>query len=347
MTLVLKNWTRRATHLLVGALWLGAVAAGQAAPVFSQMIVFGDSLSDTGNTRASIPGGNLPPINNIAGYGSNGRFSNGLVWHETLAPALNVPIPTASLVLGPNNSNYAYGGARINNASGQSAGLLFQYNRYATGAGIGGADPNALYAVWGGGNDMRDLVGNANPVTGIASALGALEGLLQNLIGLGAKTFLVPNLPDLGMIPEHRDSVRQASATQVSEAWNAGLLDMLLGLSDQADIYFLDVFSTFNDLLTNPAQYGFVNTTGQCRSLGFLALTENSCANADTWVFWDAIHPTRAAHALLGREAISVMNGSPLFNVPEPATAWLALLAVGLALRTGRVWRLPAPAPRH
>ncbi|MDV7397709.1 SGNH/GDSL hydrolase family protein, partial [Arthrospira platensis SPKY1] len=107
---------------------------------------------------------------------------------------------------------------------------------------------------------------------------------------------------------------------------------MLDGMSGLASFYFLDVFSIFNDVLDNPADYGFVNTTGQCRSVsGFFGQNENSCANPNTWAFWDAIHPTTAAHQVLGLAAADLLiNGSPLGTVPEPSV--LLLLALALAL---------------
>ena len=220
-------------------------------------------------------------------------------------------------MVGGNNTNYAYGGARVDNATGVSAGVLTQYADCSARIGAGGADPNALYTIWAGGNDARDLVGNANPLIGIGSSIAAPQNVFTGLIGQGATTLLVPSLPDLGKIPEHRGKVTEVSASKVSALWNDALLSMLLGISDQASIYFLDVFTTFNDVIANPGTRGFTNTTGQCRSPAFGGFVENACANASTWVFWDAIHPTTAAHAVLGRVAANLINnGSPLLRVP-------------------------------
>ncbi len=341
-----KTWKRWLQPLALGALLLG-LQTGATAASFSRLVVFGDSLSDTGNTRASIPGGNLPIISVPAGYGNNGRFSNGNVWHESLAPLLGVGTATNSLTSGANNYNYAYGGARIDTATGPSTGLLTQYNQYNSRVG-GVSDANALFVVWGGGNDMRDLVGNANPLAAIGAKLSSLEQMLTNLIGTGATNFLIPNLPDLGLIPENRGTGNQANASAVTRAWNEGLLEMLTGLSGMASFYHLDVFSAFNDILDNPSTYGFTNTTGQCRSTGgsFFNPTEISCANADSWVFWDAIHPTRAAHAVLGNAAYNLLvNGSPLSQVPVPATLLLALLALGLMGGARRLQAQPRGTP--
>ena len=75
-----------------------------AAPMFSDIYVFGDSLSDTGNTRAAVPLGSVETVATIAGYGPNGRFSNGPVWHEYLADLLALPRATRSSAGGNNLS---------------------------------------------------------------------------------------------------------------------------------------------------------------------------------------------------------------------------------------------------
>ena len=63
---------------------------------FTKLVVFGDSLSDTGNVFA-VTHGAVPPS---AAYYA-GRFSNGPVWPEYLAASLSLPL-----------ENFAYGGAQ-------------------------------------------------------------------------------------------------------------------------------------------------------------------------------------------------------------------------------------------
>ena len=85
--------------------------------VFSQMIVFGDSLSDTGNVPSLLA--------SAAGYTeSNGRFtsdptssppsSSTGVWHEELASQLGIPVATAASSGG---QNWATGGAETGQGS--------------------------------------------------------------------------------------------------------------------------------------------------------------------------------------------------------------------------------------
>jgi phospholipase/lecithinase/hemolysin len=324
------SWSTLRGSLAAMTLALALPAAQAAVPSasFSQLLVFGDSLSDTGNTQAVL--GTNALIANLAGYGANGRFSNGPVWHEPMATSLGIPPATRSRSGG---SNYAHGGARVDTATGQSEGVITQFNSWLAGPGSQGLSPTTLVAIWAGGNDARDLVTSGNQAGGVANSISALSGVLTGLVNAGAQTLLVPNLPDLGRIPENLGTANAAAATAVTQIWNTALLGMLVDLTTTTGvaIYHLDVFTTFNSLLDDPAQFGFLNTTGQCRSVTNFGFTETSCANPDTWVFWDAIHPTRAAHAVVGSFAVDLLvNGSPLAPIPEPAT--LIQLALGLAL---------------
>src|SRR5919108_3147959 len=67
---------------------------------YTTVVMFGDSLSDNGNLLA-LTGGAVPASPYFAG-----RFSNGPVWVERLASALDVPLV-----------NFAVGGALTGNGN--------------------------------------------------------------------------------------------------------------------------------------------------------------------------------------------------------------------------------------
>ncbi|OHB77953.1 MAG: hypothetical protein A2W31_16350 [Planctomycetes bacterium RBG_16_64_10] len=73
---------------LVLVTWFGATASLGAGP-YSRHIVFGDSLSDTGNLDQGGLIGAL--IAAFAEVGPTGTFSNGPVWHDYLADDLGLP----------------------------------------------------------------------------------------------------------------------------------------------------------------------------------------------------------------------------------------------------------------
>src|SRR5688572_18145701 len=150
------------------------VTAGASATPYTALHFFGDSLTDTGNVKKATSTLNnytfgLIPKHPTAPY-VNGRFTNGPVWAEHVAARLGRPADAAPAGMsmgwfgeigGPGN-NYAVGGARTD--TGGALGLL----NYTLPTGIatqvdfylarssGVADPDALYFLLGGGNDLRN-----------------------------------------------------------------------------------------------------------------------------------------------------------------------------------------------
>src|SRR6478672_1761377 len=124
---------------------LGALA--QRASAFSQLVAFGDSLSDAGNVNNQTFG-----ISPGSPYWQ-GRFSNGPVWIEDLAPSFSLSVPTYSRAGGANATNWAYGGAHTGPGSITHVFFTFpnvqtQINNY-----LNANNPNAnqLFVVWAGG----------------------------------------------------------------------------------------------------------------------------------------------------------------------------------------------------
>lgn len=307
---------------------------------FSNLYVLGDSLSDQGNLfgateRASGQG--IPASDHYF----NGRFSNGESSFGLLAENLGLSL-SRSLDGG---TNFAYGGARTD------------YNRVETSAGLGGTlqddlfpwtlrgqvsafesrnyyDPNALFVVWSGSNDLADLVGRSlrngqastdaarqNVVSGVREAIDAF-------IAAGAQNILVPNIANLGVVPTViENDVRFAggsglltsTATKLVNTYNTELnamLDSFVGVN----IVKFDTFALLDDLVANPAAFGFNNVKQGCYS-GFVAPndgTKTVCTDPDKYIFWDNEHPTVAFNRLLASRFETAA-------VPEPTTLLLFL----------------------
>ncbi len=294
-------FSRLASHLSRLALTLTLVLAvsmpAQAAmAAYSDIFVFGDSLSETGNYEAAGAGALAypPPY-------ASGRFSNGPVWVEHLAGSLGLAVSPS---FGGGN-NYAWGGARTGGQPGPLAPLdLGVQTGLFLNDVAGVADPDALYVVWGGGNDAL-----ANDVTNSASNL---ENVINGLAASGARNFLVPNLPEIG-----------APFVQLNAAVGT-MLDGVEASNPLLNLMRLDVnglFATFiGDALGNGgALFGFTNVFDPCYD------GNTVCADPDSYLLWDEVHPTAAAHAYIGAAAFAEVSAVPL-----PAAAWMLVPAVGV-----------------
>ncbi len=291
----------------VGTLFIALFSVQASA--YSAIYVFGDSLSDTGNIN--IVTGGIP----LAPY-ATGRFSNGPVWVETFAANLGL---TANAALG-GGTNFAFGGAPTGlPLTSTSPTLTIQLNTYYLPAVGGVADPNALYVVWGGGNDVR--AGN------ISGSVTNLSAIITTLAGAGAQNFVVPNLPDIGLTPEAvaGGPAVVAGATFLSTTFNSQLAAALpvLESSLSINIFDVDVYAFLNSVIANPGLYGMTNTTGRCYPgpTGVGGGVGTECANPDEYLFWDGIHPTAAAHAALGDFATAAV-------IPVPPAVILLISAL-------------------
>jgi outer membrane lipase/esterase len=301
------------------SLFAGAGATSVNAQQFSSVVVFGDSLSDDGYFRPVLSALGLPaPL-----VATLGRFttSPGPVWSELVSNYYGVN-PAASNAGG---TIYAQGGARVAVPSSSTpAGaaqrpVTTQLNEYLSGHN-GAADPNGLFAIWAGANDIFQTLagvgaGTIDPsaVSGILqSTAGAEIGVVSALQKAGAKYIIVMGLPDIGATPAFQSlgPANAAGATQASAGYNTALFTGL----KQAGLRVIpiDMFTFFGEIRANPSQYGFTNiTTPVCQPFPPFSTTSDAffCPpsaqspsnGSQTYSFADGVHPTTASHALIAQ----------------------------------------------
>ena len=185
--------------------------------------------------------------------------------------------------------------------------------------------------MWGGANDLF-----INPSAATAGdAINNLATIISALYTGGARQFLVPNLPDLSLTPSglSLSPAERAGLQALSIGFNAGLAGAVTGLSGlpDIDIELFDTFGLFNAILANPGAFGFSTTSTPCLT-GNLQNGGSVCADPSSYVFWDSVHPTTAAHEVLGN-AFAAAVAEP---VPEPASLTLLGLGIGLAVAARR-----------
>lgn len=288
---------------------LALAAAPAAAQTYSQTIFFGDSLTDTGAFRPAL----------VQVVGPNGailgRFTTNpdFIWADYLADFYG----TDATPVNQGGTNFAVGGARngtnTTTALGPVPAVLTQVNTYLAATG-GVADPDALYTVWGGNNDLFAIAGGAPVAATMTAAVGAQVTAIGLLQGAGAQYVLMPNVPDLGLTPSFLVSGQSATGTALATAYNAALFDALAaaGLS----VIPVDAFSILQEIAADPGTYGFSNVTGTACLPAFTAqaLTCNpgslaSPSAPDTYAFADGVHPTGAAHEIIADLALSALEG--------------------------------------
>src|SRR5215213_4894299 len=188
-------------RLVTGALvLLGLVAImsiqAWSASAFEHLVVFGDSLSDTGNA---------------------GRFSNGPVWVEYLADRLGLTLSPSQR----GGNNFAVGGARLDPRSGPHS-LRAQADAFLR---MPKPSSRTLVIVYGGGNDLLAAVGHPHGPMMVDAVVSALRSMVADLIAHRATDILVPNLPDVGITPEVQAQGSQAvaEARTLSSRFNTAL----------------------------------------------------------------------------------------------------------------------------
>lgn len=333
---------------LAAASWFVHAAVDPTSP-YSSLLVFGDSLSDPGNAAALTrltpgPGSLFPPT-------PNGRFSNGITAAEVLANLLGVATqpgwPTAA-----GGTNFAVGGAMtgadnfnysINSPGGLAptyastigvSGIQNQIGRFQPSASYGNSP---LFMLQGGANDMflgfaleQRFPGSQNFNGIVGTAVNNMAGNISALVGKGAKTIMVANLPDLGLTPQAiaAGTSFAAQATALTNGFNTALgnvvnsIDGSLGLG--YNIFIFDSAGLARDAIANMPG-GLFNVTEAC--LGSNAALASNCAG---YLYWDGVHPTELGHALTGR---ALYASAIAAAVPEPSV--YAMLIAGLLVVLG------------
>lgn len=261
-----RGWT----WLVLGVVLFVSPLSGQS-PFITQVVICGDSLCDDGNLYELTGFPPSPPY-------FDGRFSNGPVWAEHLA---------ASLELTSATTNIAVGFATTEEM--RDLQLLPHLAAF-------GVDPNGLYVLWAGANDLIDA---ADPENAIVLALGNIADCLIALASAGAQNIMVPNLPNLGRTPYvialGPDAV--AGAELISLAFNSGLRSVIQSVEDGfgIDVVEPSAFSLLETVVNQPVRFGFTDVDSPALDESLSVVT-----NPDDYVFWDPIHPTRITMEIAG-----------------------------------------------
>jgi phospholipase/lecithinase/hemolysin len=310
----------RCTAVMCLALVLAAPRWAAAQSRFSGIVVFGTSLSDPGNAFALLGDAGTPPdftLNALlvpaSPYARGGHhFSNGATWIEQFAASQGLSSSVQPAFLDPNATNYAVGAARAYE-DGVNVNLTRQVDTFLE-RSRSVASVQELYVIEMGGNDIRDAFsvyasgGDGGPI--LAQALASIAANIQRLYAAGARDFLVWATPDISLTPAIRSlpPAAQSLAATLTQVFNGNLAATLAQLSaglPGSNFARLDAFALLHAIVASPGSFQLENVTSAC-------MTPNAapfaCRSADTFLFWDGIHPTKAGHAILAAEAAKAVQ---------------------------------------
>ncbi len=293
------------------------------AQAYRSIVVFGDSLSDTGNAKhlttaayggpASFPG----PMWNY----TQGRFTDGVdtgsaaqayngVWVEQLAAGLAAAPPVIDSLDG--GTNYAYANSTTadgttslsygtNNAFSVNVNNLGQQvsDYLATNPTI---TAQTLFIVWGGTNDVL----NASAPGQLTAAAARETAQIERLINAGATDILVPNVLPVGSAPIYNGAAATKNAGNLAAAtFNQALAADLAALpaanpTVNLHLFPLDISGLYSSLIATPSAYGFTDVVDSAQGV--------SSINPDTWLFWDYLHPTTGGHHQIALAALALIT---------------------------------------
>lgn len=312
----------------------------------SQVYFFGDSLTDSGfydlwHIPAPLPTGKAPTFTTFGGY----------TWSQYIArdikgfvlPIYPGPVPADTVT---NNAiyagsstfpiplfvsgtlhgiDYAAGGSTTNSTGvGETfAPSLHQEIQFFLANSPPILDPNALYFIWSGANDILKLLAAAPPfptelqlLTAANAAAINVASEVETLANRGAKRIVVLSLPNIGETPLIREAAilnnlptLQADIKNVTFTFNS-MLNQQLGrviAKTHVKVLYVDVYTLLdNVILATQAGLPFV-IDGQ--SFRFVNYTDPACnvisaiycpsTAPNNYVFADTLHPTDMAHRVL------------------------------------------------
>ena len=245
---------------LLISVFLGLISSAAYATNFDRIVVFGDSLSDTGNlykyTLHIIP--KSPPY-------FHGHFSNNQVWTEKLAVQYFGDKAKERL------DNYAVGGAGavLTKKENLPYTLWGEVNSYLHWYGNKHMD-TTLHVIWIGANNYLNGPTNVDEVT--TKVVEGIKDEVDNLISHKAKMIILGNMPDIGTTPSARETHTEALLTELITVHNEKLLTLYHELKkEHPEVIFgyFDAKKHFSDAQTHPELFGLSNTKTPCYDGGY------------------------------------------------------------------------------
>jgi outer membrane lipase/esterase len=280
-----------------------------------RLVVFGDSLSDDGNSF-TLSGGLLPPGPSgppgpaHGDYGKAfdgsgevflGRFTDGRNWVDyfpadagRLGVQVSVISPYFQGQTDDNATDFAIGGATSGTHNGLNEALPSFPDEVTAYLGCLSTNSRSedLCVIWIGANDFSAGINPFQTVSNIEDQIGRLSRA-------GVKNFVAITIPDISLTPQVKAQGTEAVFAAKQFVFTANL-DMQVELprfamQHQIGIRVVEINAIFYPVVFEPALFGFTNSV----DLAYVPLNGPlQVLYPDDYVFWDGFHPTTKVHAI-------------------------------------------------
>ncbi|CDY36116.1 BnaA08g19320D [Brassica napus] len=301
-------------------LWLVLVLAVQADAANQRkkakipaLIVFGDSIMDTGNNNnlSTFLKSNFPPYGkDFPGGLATGRFSDGKVPSDLISEKLGLG-KTLPAYLSPNlkprnllkGITFASGGTGYDPLTAETMSVisvwdqLIYFKEYISTIKQRYGKRKARHIL---NRSIFLVVSSSNDLahTYIAQSHKYNHASYASFLAKSAVKF-VRELHKLG-----------ARKIGVFSAFPVGCVPLQRSVGGKREldgiIFYIDVYESFLDMIQNPKKYGFEVADRACCGTGFLEISYmcNSynpftCSNSSAYIFWDSYHPTERAYQVM------------------------------------------------
>ncbi|CAK8540033.1 unnamed protein product [Lathyrus sativus] len=260
------------------------------------LIVFGDSIVDTGNNNYlhTITKCNFLPYGKDFGAGNQptGRFSNGLILSDIIASKFGVKklLPAS---LDPNlqledlltGVSFASGGSGYDPLTSKLASVislsdqLKMFNQYKNKIKEAVGEERmkmiiskSVYIICMGSNDIANTYAPTPlrqahyDIPSYTDLLAShASNFLKELYDSGARRIGVVGMPSIGCVPSQRTiegGIERACSdfeNQAARIFNSKLVSQMDAFRDKfqdAKFVYLDIYNSFMDVVQNPAKYG-------------------------------------------------------------------------------------------
>jgi len=291
---------------------------------YSRIFIFGASFIDPGNRYADTGVYSIPPFLDPLGpvaYDVGGhRPTNGRTWVEIMAQEMGLTPWAKPAFRDPVFGNYAYDHAFVRNIHVWGPSVyeqiaLWDANGYCTNEPMN----DTLFVLDSGAADLFDIMTAETmeeTFSVISDVMLALTHHIEALHECGARNLLIADLVPLGYAPvilllvdDPTDPVEVAAArfgaNQLTKAFNMMLLGTVNGMMvsyPELTITTTEFYGIGQTVMDFPENFGFTNVTDPC--VTFFVVEGAYCENPKEYFFWDFLHMSKAANALLGRHAL-------------------------------------------